>query len=435
MPSSSRYVAPSIRSAAVLMSLVSASTSYLPATKTAGTETPDRDTRPWREACSARCMYQSIGVVRNSRTARRTSVGRAVGNMKPLNRSTVVLTGPIGIRRATGVRTGAASLIARAVLTVIGRRSGRGMNRGAPMEAKVPPGTPATAKSPETRSGWRSASSKAVLTPIDQPATTQRSRSKASMTARASSTKASMPTRARVLGTGAAPDAAVVPRHDADAAGRVEQGRPGVGVGAQAVAQQHDRTVLDGVRPGLHDGAVAAGDLVEAHRAGTRAAVASGHRGWWRTAGRRSRFGAEVDEDMRRVCPNRLGSSVIGARDHASCQSVCADRLRVRLAAAGVSTAAPTSSGGPMRGTRRASQRRTCRSRKSSTCCRSCGAGRQVGGGDQRVAAGVELAVHRPPGDGAHERRAARPRGWREMRSLGGSWMVRRGGRTRHRGR
>ena len=32
----------------------------------------------------ARCMYQSTGVVRNSRTARLTSVGRAVGNMKPL---------------------------------------------------------------------------------------------------------------------------------------------------------------------------------------------------------------------------------------------------------------------------------------------------------------------------------------------------------------
>ena len=120
--------------------------------------------------------------------------------MKPLNRSTVVLTGPIGIRRATGVRTGAASFIARAVVTVIGRRSGRGMNRGAPMEAKVPPGTPATAKSPETRSGWRSASSKAVLTPMDQPATTTRSRSKASMTARASSTKASIPTRAASSG-------------------------------------------------------------------------------------------------------------------------------------------------------------------------------------------------------------------------------------------
>ena len=40
---------------------------------------------------------------------------------------------------------------------------------GAPIDEKVPPGTPATANSPVTRSGCFTASSNAVLTPIDQP--------------------------------------------------------------------------------------------------------------------------------------------------------------------------------------------------------------------------------------------------------------------------
>ena len=98
-------------------------------------------------------MYQSTGVVRNSRTARFTSVGFASGSMNPEKRSTVVETGPIGMRRATWVSTGPSSFIVRAVVTAIGSRSGRGMNSGAPIDVKVPPGTPATAKRPSTRRG------------------------------------------------------------------------------------------------------------------------------------------------------------------------------------------------------------------------------------------------------------------------------------------
>ena len=59
-------------------------------------------------------MYHSIGVVRNSRVTRRTSPYEAVGQTIPLNRNAVVVTGPIGTRRATGVTTGPTRRTARA---------------------------------------------------------------------------------------------------------------------------------------------------------------------------------------------------------------------------------------------------------------------------------------------------------------------------------
>ena len=52
-----------------------------------------------------------------------------------------------------------------------GARARRGICSGAPIEEKVPPGTPATANRPVTRSGCCTASSKAVFPPIDQPST------------------------------------------------------------------------------------------------------------------------------------------------------------------------------------------------------------------------------------------------------------------------
>ena len=64
---------------------------------------------------------------------------------------------------------------------------------GASIVANVSPGTPATANSPDTRSGCRKASSNIVLTPIDQPMTGARSTPKWSITERVSSTNASMP--------------------------------------------------------------------------------------------------------------------------------------------------------------------------------------------------------------------------------------------------
>jgi hypothetical protein len=81
-----------------------------------------------------------------------------------------------------------------------GRRTGRGSNRGAPIEENVPPGTPATAKIPLTRSGCNEASSNAVLTPNDQPATTQRSMPASSSTATASSTNAATSIRSGSAG-------------------------------------------------------------------------------------------------------------------------------------------------------------------------------------------------------------------------------------------
>ena len=65
------------------MSYDEASTSYFPARKLVGTSMVRSETRPCREECSARCMYQSVGVVRNSLIARRASSGSGIGSMKP----------------------------------------------------------------------------------------------------------------------------------------------------------------------------------------------------------------------------------------------------------------------------------------------------------------------------------------------------------------
>ena len=62
------------------------------------------------------------------------------------------------------------------------------------------PGTPPTANRPVTRSGWRTATSKMVLTPIDQPISTHASTPASSITAMASSAKASMPTCSTSVG-------------------------------------------------------------------------------------------------------------------------------------------------------------------------------------------------------------------------------------------
>ena len=149
------------------------------------------------------------------------------------------------------------------MFTVSGLRTGRGIRMGAPMEAKVSPGTPPTASRPVTRSGCSTATSNIVFTPIDQPISTH------------DVEPGVVHHRDRVLGEGVdadvlevagplrATDAAVVPGDHPDAARRVEQGRPGVRVGTQAVAQQ-DRGPLDVVGPGLQDGAVAAGHGVVA---------------------------------------------------------------------------------------------------------------------------------------------------------------------------
>ncbi len=86
------------------------------------------------------------------------------------------------------------SLKARERFTVRARAANRGSHSGPSMVENVSPGTPATANSPRTRSGWASASSNMVFTPIDQPISTARSTPKWSMTERPSSTNASMPT-------------------------------------------------------------------------------------------------------------------------------------------------------------------------------------------------------------------------------------------------
>ena len=95
-----RRLAPSIRSAAVRMSSAEASTSHRPATNVVGTSIPRRDTRTCREVVTARCMYHSIGVVRNSLTARRARSTSGTGSMKPEWVSACPVSGPTGSRRA-----------------------------------------------------------------------------------------------------------------------------------------------------------------------------------------------------------------------------------------------------------------------------------------------------------------------------------------------
>ena len=120
--------------------------------------------------------------------------------MNPLCRSRVAARGPTGSRVVTGVSAQpvCASVLATPMLS--GRRAQRGICSGAPIDANVPPGTPATANSPVTRSGCSTASSKAVLTPIDQPTTGQACTPASSSTASASSTKAVTSTRSLSAG-------------------------------------------------------------------------------------------------------------------------------------------------------------------------------------------------------------------------------------------
>ena len=148
----------------------------------------------------ARCMYHSMGVSRNSRTALAAPSGSGTGSMKPLWVSTAMVRGPTGSRVVTGEMARPASLSTRAMLTVTSCAIRRGSLNGASMVAKVSPGTPATANSPDTRSGCRKASSNIVLTPMDQPMTGARSTPKWSITDSVSSTNASMPQWAGSVG-------------------------------------------------------------------------------------------------------------------------------------------------------------------------------------------------------------------------------------------
>ena len=208
------------------------------------------------------------------RVARRTSPYEAVGQTNPLNRNAVVVTRPIGTRRATGVTTGPTRRD-RAGGAGAERRAQRPgeQQRRAHRASKVPPGTPATAKRPLTRSGCRRASSKAVFTPIDQPATTQRSTPRLSRTATASSTNASTPTRSGSAGRALRPTPAVVPGDDPQAAVGAQQVGPGVGVRAQPVAEQHRRASAC-AGPRLDPGAVGT-----RHRREADGARAPRHRG------------------------------------------------------------------------------------------------------------------------------------------------------------
>ena len=134
---------------------------------------PRSETRACREVRRARWKYQSTGVVRNSAIATAASSGSGTGNMKPVWVSTSTVRGPTGSREVIGVSARPPYRRTRERFTVIARAATCGRRSGPSMVANVSPGTPATANSPETRSGWRTASSNMVFTPIDQPTSTR----------------------------------------------------------------------------------------------------------------------------------------------------------------------------------------------------------------------------------------------------------------------
>ena len=122
-----------------------------------GTSIVRSETRGVQRGGSARCMYQSIGVVRNSLIARRASVRSGIGSMKPLWVSTATGARPDGEpARSTWVQrlAGEPSSAGDVDRDRLARRSGA-RTAARSIEAKVSPGTPATANSPVTRSGWR----------------------------------------------------------------------------------------------------------------------------------------------------------------------------------------------------------------------------------------------------------------------------------------
>ncbi len=145
-------------------------------------------------------MYQSVGVVRNSRIARRASGTSGTGSMNPLCVTRRPASGPMLSRLVTRWTGLPARPSNRATVVAIGLRAKRGMNSGAPIDPNVSPGTPATANRPLTRSGWVTASSNMVFTPIDQPTTGHAGMPASSSTAKASSTNSSWPTRSGSVG-------------------------------------------------------------------------------------------------------------------------------------------------------------------------------------------------------------------------------------------
>src|SRR6478735_3432830 len=201
------------------------STSNVPATSATGTRIWLSGTRACSEVRRARWAYQSTGVLRNSETATGGSSGCGTGNMKPVRVSSEIARGPTGSRAAIGVRARPPSLNAREMLTVTARAAKRGSRNGESIVEKVSPGTPATANSPRTRSGWARVSSNIVFTPIDQPISTARSTPKWSITERPSPTNSSMPTRCGSVGRSEPP----VPRWFQETTRTPQSGRSSAG--------------------------------------------------------------------------------------------------------------------------------------------------------------------------------------------------------------
>jgi hypothetical protein len=176
------------------MSCALVNTSKLPARNVTGTSMLDSGTRACSRTLSASLAYQAGWVVKNSCSRSRSSAVSAAGLMMRLRRSMLAVRLVHGSLRVSGATGCPATVVRRAKPVISTRATGRGTCSGANMVENVFPGTPATARMPETRSGCRTASSKAIVTPTDHAATTAASTPASSITAIASSTKASRST-------------------------------------------------------------------------------------------------------------------------------------------------------------------------------------------------------------------------------------------------
>ena len=100
-----------------------------------------------------------------------------------------------GTARASRFQNDPVLRITCAAATPVSWRMARGSRMMPNIARNIPPGTPATAIRPATRSGYRRANSKPTLTPMDQHGMTARSISSWSSSASRSPTWSSMRTR------------------------------------------------------------------------------------------------------------------------------------------------------------------------------------------------------------------------------------------------
>ena len=185
-------------------------------------------------------MYQSIGVVRNSRIARRASATSGTGSMNPLWRQHAPAHGPIGEPAGHPVQRLAehAQQPGDGDRDRLAREAGDEQRRTHRPERLAGDAGDGEEARHALGTGDRELEQRCSRRSTSPPPGRRRRRRRRARRGRPRRTPR-WPTRSGSVGPRGAADAAVVPRDHADAAVGVEQRGPGVGVGAEAVAEQH----------------------------------------------------------------------------------------------------------------------------------------------------------------------------------------------------